>query len=75
MIEKSLSQLQIAVCDELYRRIISEKASSSDMANAIRFLKDNGIILQISMENKNNITLNQEIPSQEDLDYLLGENI
>ena len=51
MIYKSLEQLQIAVCDELYRRISSEKASSSDIANAIRFLKDNGIILDIPKDN------------------------
>lgn len=74
MIYKSLEQLQIAVCDELYRRISSEKASSSDIANAIRFLKDNGIILDIPKDN-NEIVSNQELPTDEDINFILGDTI
>lgn len=74
MIYKSLEQLQIAVCDELYRRISSEKASSSDIANAIRFLKDNGIILDIPKDN-NKIISNQELPTDEDINFILGDTI
>ncbi len=74
MIYKSLEQLQIAVCDELYRRISSEKASSSDIANAIRFLKDNGIILDIPKDN-NEIISNQELPTDEDINFILGDTI
>ncbi len=74
MIYKSLEQLQIAVCDELYRRISSEKASSSDIANAIRFLKDNGIILNIPKDS-NEIISNQELPTDEDINFILGDTI
>ena len=74
MIYKSLEQLQIAVCDALYRRISSEKASSSDIANAIRFLKDNGIILDIPKDN-NEIISNQELPTDEDINFILGDTI
>lgn len=74
MIQESLNQLQIAVCDELYRRIVSEKASSSDIANAIRFLKDNGVIINISKK-QDELEVTQELPSDEEINSLLDEAI
>lgn len=42
-IKSALEGLHDAVATELARRIDTGEASAADMANAIKFLKDNGI--------------------------------
>lgn len=41
--QEMLETLHSQVAQELLQRIISGEASSADMSNAIKFLKDNGI--------------------------------
>ena len=41
--QETLENLHSQVAQELLQRIISGEASSADMSNAIKFLKDNGI--------------------------------
>ena len=41
--QDTLENLHSQVAQELLQRIISGEASSADMSNAIKFLKDNGI--------------------------------
>ena len=41
--QETLETLHSQVAQELLQRIISGDASSADMANAIKFLRDNGI--------------------------------
>ena len=41
--QETLENLHSQVAQELLQRIIGGEASSADMSNAIKFLKDNGI--------------------------------
>tara|TARA_B100001250_G_scaffold259138_1_gene223113 strand:+ start:339 stop:581 length:243 start_codon:yes stop_codon:yes gene_type:complete len=41
--QETLENLHSQVAQELLQRIISGEASSADMSNAIKFLKDNGV--------------------------------
>jgi len=41
--QETLETLHSQVAQELLQRIISGGASSADMSNAIKFLKDNGV--------------------------------
>jgi hypothetical protein len=41
--QDTLENLHSQVAQELLQRVISGEASSADMSNAIKFLKDNGI--------------------------------
>ena len=41
--QETLETLHSQVAQELLQRIISGEASSADMSNAIKFLKDNGV--------------------------------
>ena len=41
--QETLENLHTQVAQELLQRIIGGEASSADMSNAIKFLKDNGI--------------------------------
>ena len=41
--QETLEALHSQVAQELLQRIMSGEASSADMANAIKFLRDNGI--------------------------------
>jgi hypothetical protein len=41
--QESLENLHSQVAQELLQRVVSGEASSADMSNAIKFLKDNGI--------------------------------
>jgi len=41
--QETLENLHSQVAQELLQRIVSGEASSADMSNAIKFLKDNGV--------------------------------
>jgi len=41
--QETLENLHSQVAQEILQRIVSGEASSADMSNAIKFLKDNGV--------------------------------
>ena len=59
--EDTLNELHEVVARELKNRILSGEAGASDISNAIKFLKDNGINCPIS-HNDDLVILSKELP-------------
>lgn len=73
--EKSLNSLKNAVCKELLQRVSSGTASSSDMANAIRFLKECGVFPDKSLPTPPLPNLEAyDLPHDEELKAILGDD-
>ena len=73
MNEKQLTELHSAVCAELKRRVASGTATHEDMANAIRFLKNNGDIAENGVYRVKVGAFRDDVPTDEEIDAILGE--
>ena len=73
VLETTLNTLKKAVCKELLQRVSSGTATSSDIANAIRFLKECGIFPDKSIPTPP-CSEEYPLPNDEELKFILGDD-
>jgi len=72
--QETLETLHSQVAQELLQRIISGEASSADMSNAIKFLKDNGVEgLPVQDSPLGNLAEILPFPKKEKLEKVLAD--
>lgn len=73
MTDEYLNELKEALCSELLKRILSGSASSSDIANAIRFLKESCAFPDKAPLPQQSLSISA-LPNDEDIKAILGED-